>query len=273
MLEGILDKRLEDEVGDASVEEILIDVPMDGEVAFKAHLFDFQVAAEEIDFDAEGDFGDADVVEGEAEEIGETYDHAFGAWRVGMNEFGDGVEGIEEKVRMELHAEGIELGGGEAGFELGGAETVVLIAAAEFESVVGDENYQVVESSEIDGSEDGFGKIGSVFGDELWGYERECGKIPDQLCKDGDGEGGGQMDGGVAEGAAASEGEAAAEGEDGGRDGGPDPDKSELIMSGFEPAHGLVIEHGPVVDDDYVEEAVERPEAGDDEKPVAHLGA
>lgn len=57
------------------------------------------------------------MVECMAEETGEFDEHGIGGIDIAIHEGADAIEGIEEEVGVELHAEGVESGGGEAGFE------------------------------------------------------------------------------------------------------------------------------------------------------------
>lgn len=81
------------------------------EAVAEAGALDFEVVLDETEFLGEGDEAALLGVEGEAEEAGETFQHGFGAGRVIANQGEDGVDGIEEKVRLEAGFEG-----GKAGF-------------------------------------------------------------------------------------------------------------------------------------------------------------
>ena len=58
---------------------------------------------------AKGDEGFA-VFEQNAQDVGELYDHLAGELWLGADERRDGVEGVEEEVRIDLALEGVELG-------------------------------------------------------------------------------------------------------------------------------------------------------------------
>lgn len=90
------------------------------EAVFEAGFFEAQVAFELVEFDAER--GEAALrAEGVAEVVGEFLGDAFDG--VAVVFFGeDGVEGVEEKVRVDLGLELAELGGAGGGFEAGGVE-------------------------------------------------------------------------------------------------------------------------------------------------------
>src|SRR5215204_1094062 len=75
----------------------------------KAHALDLQVEGQELKLLLERDLLRAGVLQGETEEVAQSSDHAVGRVRVAVQEGGDGVERVEEEVRMELHLEGFEL--------------------------------------------------------------------------------------------------------------------------------------------------------------------
>lgn len=113
MADGIFEEGLEEEGGDGGGEAILGDGFSDGEAMAEADFFDIEIASGEVEFLLEGGFGGIGSGEGEAEEIGEAGEHFVGGLGIAMDEGGDGVEGIEEEMGVELHAEGLETGLGE----------------------------------------------------------------------------------------------------------------------------------------------------------------
>lgn len=117
VLDGVLDEGLEEECGDGQGQERRIDVPFDAKPVAEAHLFEVEVAVEELEFLAERGGEVFAAVEGMAEEAGELHEHRVGGVDVPVHEGADAVEGVEEEVRVELHPEGMKAGGGEAGFE------------------------------------------------------------------------------------------------------------------------------------------------------------
>ncbi len=67
----------------------------------------------------EGDLLATGGVEGHAQQLADAGEHADGAGGVLLaHEDGDGVERVEEEVRVELGAQGFELRMGQARFEL-----------------------------------------------------------------------------------------------------------------------------------------------------------
>ena len=75
----------------------------------EADDFDVEVVVGEGELFAEGDEGLA-VFEQDAQDVGELDDHAAGEFGLGADEGGDGVEGVEEEVGVDLALEGVETG-------------------------------------------------------------------------------------------------------------------------------------------------------------------
>ena len=73
---------------------------------------DFQIALQEIDFSFQGDFLDASIFKRKAQELAEPRDDAIGGGHVLMHKFRDGMQGIEEKMRMKLHFQSIQISAG-----------------------------------------------------------------------------------------------------------------------------------------------------------------
>ena len=99
-------------------------------------MLDGEVAVEQLDLTGERDLVIL-VFEGGAEEVAEVGDEFVGGVGVAVDEGGDGVEGVEEKVGLELEAEGVEAGLVEAGGEYEGLAVAVLGAAVIGEGVGG----------------------------------------------------------------------------------------------------------------------------------------
>ena len=117
MLDGVFDEGLEQEGGDGQGQEGGIDVPFDAEAIAEAHLLEVEVAVEEFEFLAQGGREVLAAVEGMAEEAGELHEHRVGGVDIAVHEGADAVEGVEEEVGIELHPQGVESGGRQAGFE------------------------------------------------------------------------------------------------------------------------------------------------------------
>lgn len=141
--DGILHERLEDERWDKRFERRWIDLEIDGQSVSEAGFFDVEVAREKGHFLAERGLVAVGGVERVAEQIAEPCDGAIGGLWVLMNERGDGVQCIEQKVGVELHAQGFESGLDELGFELSGAEFAFGRALIEVPSVMPQDHHEV----------------------------------------------------------------------------------------------------------------------------------
>ena len=75
------------------------------------------------------------VFEGGAQQFAEAGDHPIGQIEVFLHEGRDGVERIEQEVRVELHFEHLQLRLSQPGFELGGAALAVAKLAVIVEGV------------------------------------------------------------------------------------------------------------------------------------------
>jgi hypothetical protein len=117
VLEGVFDEGLEQEDWDEAIEGVLRDLLDDAEAVAEADLLDGEVAADELEFVAEGEFLGFGVFEGQAEEVAEIADHFVGRVWVPVDERGDGIEGVEEEVGLELGPECGKAALGEAGCE------------------------------------------------------------------------------------------------------------------------------------------------------------
>src|SRR6185437_13482298 len=102
------------------IAHVVRDVERDCEPALEPHLHDVEVATEELDLAIERNLLLGWLVERVAEELAQPGDHPPNAPRVALDQAGDGVERVEEEVRVELRPQQRQLGFGELGIELGG---------------------------------------------------------------------------------------------------------------------------------------------------------
>src|SRR5690348_17379350 len=108
MLDGVLDQRLEEERRDQCRKRLrryALRVP---EALFEAESLDLYVGGEQPQLLIYGDFGGVGI-ERVAEQVTEAGEHALGPGRVSRGERGDGVQGVEQKVGVQLQAQGVEL--------------------------------------------------------------------------------------------------------------------------------------------------------------------
>ena len=65
---------------------------------------------------------DVGGLERASQQLGELCQHQFGGVRIVPHQPRDGIQRVEQEVRMQLHLEGFDLGTGELHFELGRAK-------------------------------------------------------------------------------------------------------------------------------------------------------
>src|ERR1035437_6517696 len=117
MLEGVLDEGLHDERRHESAHRARLERVAHGEPVAETNLLDRQVLLDERELRLEWQLGLGGRVEGEAEKLCEAREHEVRGLRVAVDEDADRVERVEEKVRLELHAQRLQLGERELPFE------------------------------------------------------------------------------------------------------------------------------------------------------------
>ncbi len=101
MVDRVLDQWLEKEVRQGRVEDIRPCPHIHTQAIAQPGFFDVQVGGGESDFLGHADFMPMGFLQRGAEEIAEAGDHAAGfPFSIVGDEGGDGVEGIEEEVRL-----------------------------------------------------------------------------------------------------------------------------------------------------------------------------
>jgi hypothetical protein len=85
-----------------------------------ADFHDLEVSPKQVELLAERDLLFRRALDGVSEELAQSRDHAPHAARVAFHQRRDRVQRIEEKVRVELHAQGVEPRFGELCTELRG---------------------------------------------------------------------------------------------------------------------------------------------------------
>jgi hypothetical protein len=108
VLEGVLDERLEQEPRHLGVAERVRDVERRRQAVTEPDLLDGQVQLEHVALLGEGPGRRFARLQRAAEQLGELHHHRVGPGRVGPHHPGDGVEGVEQEVRPELHAQRLE---------------------------------------------------------------------------------------------------------------------------------------------------------------------
>jgi hypothetical protein len=120
VLHGVLRQRLEHQAGHQRREAFGRDVILDLQPVLEADALDLEVAADEIQFALERVHRLLAVLQRAAQELAEAGDDVLGlAGAVVADEAGDGVERVEQEVRVQLHLQRVEAGAHEAGLEPG----------------------------------------------------------------------------------------------------------------------------------------------------------
>ena len=126
VLHRILHQRLEDERRDERVLNVRIEVHRHVETVFESHRLQLQVPFDERQLLLEADFLMIDVIEGQPEQVAEPLDHQARRARLALDVRGDGVECVEEKMRLQLRPKDVQARLGEQAFELGRSDEAVL---------------------------------------------------------------------------------------------------------------------------------------------------
>ena len=122
MPDGILQHRLPEQRGDRRLEGIGPQIPDDLETILKAHLLDLDVHPQKIDLLAQRHDLMPGMVEREAEEAPQPRDHLIRRIGFRVNQLGDCVQGIEQKVGLQLHLQYLKVSPRESGFQLRSVE-------------------------------------------------------------------------------------------------------------------------------------------------------
>ena len=129
--DGVFNQRLQNQVGDKRVEGARIDFGFDAKAIVEARLLNVDVLLQERELLMQRDFVHADAVERHAQQVGELERHVLGGFAVVASERGDGVQRVEQEVRLELDLQHFELSVGQLRFELRGKQLALLIFAVE----------------------------------------------------------------------------------------------------------------------------------------------
>ena len=118
----------------------------------EARALDVEVAVEELKLLPERHLLRGRRVERQAQEVAEPRDHLVGRVRVGVDERGDGVQGVEEEVRVELHLQSLQL-------RLRGAQLALAVALVVVGGVADDDDDPVDQQLPVDVDEDDAGQV------------------------------------------------------------------------------------------------------------------
>ena len=109
----VLHHRLQNQGGHGGLGDFRGYVELDPETVAKAGFLDIEISAQKLHLFADGNHLLRRVREHVAEDAREAQSHDFGAGRIGGNQVGNGVEGIEQKMRIDLGTEGSQFGFGD----------------------------------------------------------------------------------------------------------------------------------------------------------------
>src|SRR6266850_2486583 len=119
----VFDERLEDQIGYLGVERFGLGVHHRCEALPEPNLLDVEVVSQELQLLLQRDLLRTRAIEHPPQQIAQPGQHADGEGILtGANELADGVQRIEQEVRLELHLERFQARRGELGFELRGAQ-------------------------------------------------------------------------------------------------------------------------------------------------------
>src|SRR5258708_1850367 len=119
MPDGILHNGLQDQVGHMRRQRGGRDFEIYREPVLETGQLDVQVAAQKLQLLLQRDLLVIGIVERKPQEISQSRHHPVGRFHVRMQQRRNRVQSVEQKVRMQLHFEGAELGLRELRLELG----------------------------------------------------------------------------------------------------------------------------------------------------------
>ena len=109
VLDRVLDERLEDQVRHERVERLGLHVEADDSRSAKRVCSIWRYLREEVELGLERDLLLADVLERQAQQVAQAHQRAIGGLDVAVHQRRDGVERVEEEVRVELLLERLQL--------------------------------------------------------------------------------------------------------------------------------------------------------------------
>mmetsp|Transcript_10033 Transcript_10033/g.40827 ORF Transcript_10033/g.40827 Transcript_10033/m.40827 type:complete len:441 (-) Transcript_10033:76-1398(-) len=121
MAHGVLDQRLQQQRRQTRRVSGRVQVPDHAQPLAKADLLDRQVALGQLDLLGQRD-GGAGIGQGHAEQFGQVFQHALGAGRVDPHQRDGAVQRVEQEMRVQLAADGRQLGLGQRALGLSGGD-------------------------------------------------------------------------------------------------------------------------------------------------------
>ena len=110
MTDRILDQRLQDQRRHQGVEGGGVDPVFDSQARAEVDLLDVEVRPHVFQLLGHLHFLGADFPQRDAQQVAQPLDHQVGLVRVAMHERGDGVQRVEQKMRMQLMVQRLQLG-------------------------------------------------------------------------------------------------------------------------------------------------------------------
>src|SRR5208337_3035992 len=130
---GVLHQRLQEQVRHQRRQRDVLNVHLHLQPVLETRLLDVNVLLQEGQLAAERQFVDTDSVQREAQQVRQLQGHVLGGESVVAGQSGDGIQGIEQEMRLELDLQHLKLGVCELRFQLRRPQLAFLILA-----VVGD---------------------------------------------------------------------------------------------------------------------------------------
>src|SRR5690242_14753184 len=147
MTNRVFYQRLEQQNRHQDVAGVGLDVEVHAQPVLEPRPLDIEIALEEIELLGKAYFLPAALSEGESQQIGEPDHHPLRLRGVLSSQDGDRVQGVEEKVRLELGAEGVQSSGREGGFELRGCHALCPVHPLEQHRPPGEHDRPVVDDA------------------------------------------------------------------------------------------------------------------------------
>src|SRR5215471_19845455 len=118
MTQGVFDDRLQNQIGNRCIEDLRIDIHADSEPVLEPNPFDLQIGLQEFELPPQRDFVQAGRVQRQSQKVAESCRHSISRFGVGELKGRYRVQGVEEKVRLELRLQRLQFGFSELPLEL-----------------------------------------------------------------------------------------------------------------------------------------------------------
>src|SRR5262245_33002037 len=146
---GVFDQGLKEKLRDKRIQRRRINVHPHRQTILKTDLFNFQISFENFQFLPEFYFVRRIPGQCDAQQVAELKQHPIGRVNIPSHQHGDAIERIEEKVRMQLHSQGVELRHRQTSFKIRRQQLSVSIPAIIVYRLVDAENQPVNQQPEV----------------------------------------------------------------------------------------------------------------------------